>query len=190
MKQVAIGQWPDVPVQAVAAKWQAMRHSRNTGIDPVAERYAKKLSLQRGTAAIYSVRNLVNDFIEGHLEVNRKEAGALAAKRRLLSVLEADPDFAGMTAESVTCADSFYVIETVKGTPTAAQKLRSLFGAAWDYALDAGRLDGNVPNWWRVVMKGRLKTGQCQVFLGRHSEALLRHIIAAVCITYFLQVRH
>ena len=46
MKQVAIGQWPDVPVQAVAAKWQAMRHSRNTGIDPVAGRYAKKLLRQ------------------------------------------------------------------------------------------------------------------------------------------------
>jgi hypothetical protein len=28
-----------------------------------------------------------------------------------------------------------------------AQKLRSLFGSAWDYALDAGKLDGDVTNW-------------------------------------------
>ena len=161
MKQVAIGQWPEVSVQAVAAKWQAMRHSRNKGIDPVAERYAKKLNLQRGSSAIYSVRNLVDDYIEGHLEINRKVTGALAAKRQLLSVLEADPNFARMTADSVTRADAFNVIDTLKGTPTAAQKIRSLFGAGWDYALDSGRLDGNVPNWWRVWHHRR----------GRHTQA-------------------
>lgn len=178
MKQVAIGQWPEVPVQAVAAKWQALRHSRNTGIDPVAERHAKKLTIQRGTSAIYSVRNLVDDYIEGHLEINRKVAGALADKRRLASVLDADPNFARMTAEAVTRADAFDIIDKVKATPTAAQKIRSLLGASWDYALDSGRLDGNVPNWWRVVMKGRLKS-KGKMVDGKHAGPARRLLSAA-----------
>lgn len=29
--------------------------------------------------------------------------------------------------------------------------------AAWDYALDAGRLPENTPNCWRQIMRGRLR---------------------------------
>lgn len=31
-------------------------------------------------------------------------------------------------------------------------------GAAWDYALDAGRIGDEVPNWWRQVMRNRIKS--------------------------------
>ncbi len=30
-------------------------------------------------------------------------------------------------------------------------------GAAWDYALDAGRLPENTPNGWRRIVHGRLR---------------------------------
>lgn len=33
-----------------------------------------------------------------------------------------------------------------------------MMGSAWDLAMDSGRLPEDVPNWWRMVMKGRLKS--------------------------------
>lgn len=152
MKQVAIGQWPAVSVQAAAAKWQALRGQRGDGVDPGQQR--------RESAApkAYTVRQLVRDYIDGHLASNRKEAGLLAAQRALAKLLDDSPDFAARPAQDIKRADAFNVLDARKATPTAAAKLRSLLGAAWDYALDAGRLDGDVPNWWRMVMKGRLKS--------------------------------
>jgi integrase len=160
MKQVAIGQWPAMPVQAAAAQWQALRERRGDGADPAADRKATRRAEQSKVAApaLYSVSLLADDYISGHLVAHRKAAGAQAAKAMLLQLLEEQAEFAAMPAEAVTRAVAFKVLESKKTTPTVAAKLRSLLGGAWDYALDAGLLDGEVPNWWRVVMKGRLKS--------------------------------
>ena len=160
MKQVAIGQWPAMSVQSAAAQWQALRDQRSGGADPAAARKAMRRLEQFPVLApsVYTVHRLVDGYIDGHLVVHRKEAGARAAQTMLLRLLEEQPEFAQMPAAAVTRATAFTVLESKKATPTAAAKLRSLLGGAWDYALDAGRLDGEVPNWWRVVMKGRLKS--------------------------------
>lgn len=160
MKQIAIGQWPAVSVQAAASQWQALRERRGGGADPAADRRAARQA-QLGTVAepaAYTVRRLVDDYVAGYIMASRKDAGALAARRILDKLFDDNPAFADRAADSVGRADAFDVIDARKATPTAAQKLRSLLGGAWDYALDSGRLDGNVPNWWRVVLKGRLKS--------------------------------
>jgi integrase len=160
MKQVAIGQWPALSVQAAAAQWQALRDQRGDGVDPGqrrrAERKVRHGELERPTA--YTVRHLVQDYVDGHLALNRKEAGLLASKRALAKLLDGSADFAARPAQDIKRADAFDILDARKATPTAAAKLRSLLGAAWDYALDAGRLDGDTPNWWRAVMRGRLKS--------------------------------
>lgn len=160
MKQVAIGQWPAMSVQTAATAWQALRDQRSRGADPVAQRKADRQAVQAAAAVveIYTVRDLIDDYIIGHIQLNRKAAGALAAQRALAGLLEQNPDFAVRSADSIKRADAFDVLDSRKATPTAAQKLRSLLGAAWDYGLDSGRLDGDTPNWWRQVMKGRLKS--------------------------------
>lgn len=160
MKQVAMGQWPAVSVQSAAAQWLVLRGQRGEGADPGQQRRAERKALRGETDApkAYTVRDLVRDYVDGHLATNRKEAGLLAARRALDAVLDGDPDFAARAAESIKRADAFGVLDARKATPTAAAKLRSLLGGAWDYALDAGRLDGDTPNWWRAVMKGRLKS--------------------------------
>lgn len=160
MKQVAIGQWPAVSVQAAAAQWQALRGQRGDGIDPGQQRRAERKALRGESAAptAYTVRQLVQDYIEGHLAQNRKPAGLLAARRALAKLLDDSPDFAARPAQDIKRADAFDILDARKATPTSAAKLRSLLGAGWDYALDAGRLDGDAPNWWRAVMKGRLKS--------------------------------
>lgn len=155
LKQVAIGHWPAMPVLEAVTRWQQLRDGRDSGVDPVEQRKAKKLHLEPKT---YTVADVVQDFIDGHLNESREPKGALAARRLLYSVLEQHPDFAETPADSVNRSMAFEVLDSRKGTPTAAAKLRSLLGSAWDYALDAGRLDGNTPNWWRQLMLGKLKS--------------------------------
>lgn len=160
MKQVAIGQWPAMSVQAAAAQWQALRGQRGAGVDPGQQRRAERRALLGVDAApkAYTVRQLVQDYIDGHLVLHRKDAGLLAATRALAKLLDDSPDFAARPAQDIRRADAFDILDARKATPTAAAKLRSLLGAGWDYALDAGRLDGDTPNWWRAVMRGRLKS--------------------------------
>lgn len=160
MKQVAIGQYPSMTVQAAAAQWQALRDRRGAGADPGQQRRAERQAVRRPPLepTSTSVRRVVDDFITGHLEENRQAAGAAAARRALERLLEAEPDFAARPAASITRADCFDLLDARKATPTAAAKLRSLLGSAWEYALDAGRLPETAPNWWRQVMKGRLKS--------------------------------
>lgn len=160
MKQVAFGHWPAVPVSAAAAQWQALRDQRGAGIDPgQAKREAKQAEKSFSSEpAVYAVRDLVADYITGHLLPNRNPDGAESARRALVRMLDEDPDFAAMPAESVSRSHAFNVLDARKEFPMKTAKLKSLIGAAWDYALDAGRVDGNTPNWWRAVMKGRLKS--------------------------------
>lgn len=44
----------------------------------------------------------------------------------------------------------------MRDRPVVARRLRQGLGAAWDAALDAGRLAPEVPNWWRLVLRGKL----------------------------------
>lgn len=157
MKQIAIGRWPAMPVQSAVTQWQALRAQRDAGADPVAQRKTERAQRKAQPVQAYTVQRLVQDYITGHLRTSRAPAGVVAAERALAAALH-DPAFAGLPASAVTRGVAFAVIDAKKATPTAAQKLRSLLGAAWDYALDAGRLDGDTPNWWRAVLQGKLKS--------------------------------
>jgi len=158
MKQVRIGQWPTMPVHAAATAWQALRDQRESGLDPSAERKAARQAAKVDLPTVYTVRRLVQDFEDGHLRQSRKIKGFEAAENMFNRIFESNPEFADKPAEAVNRADAFEVLESRKATPTSAQKLRSLLGSAWDYALDSGRLTGDTPNWWRQVQRGRLKS--------------------------------
>ena len=158
MKQVGLGQWPTVSPQMAVAKWQELRDQRSSGIDPQAQRQQQRQAAKAIQAEAYTVRALVRDYVDGPLRDGRKTAGFEAAKRSLDAALEGSPAFAQSEAATVTRGVAFEVLNLRKATPTAAAKLRSLFGAAWEHAHDCGRLAGDVPNWWRQVMRGKLKS--------------------------------
>jgi integrase len=159
MKQTAIGQYPGMKAPEAAAAWDVLRKLRAEGIDPKDHQRQKRRPAPEPAAAdVFTVRDLVGDYITGHLEQERKEDGAKAARRALERLLEEEPAFADSVAAAVTRATCFDLLEARKATPTAAQKLRSMLGAAWARALDSGRLDQNVPNWWPAVQKGKLKS--------------------------------
>lgn len=132
MKLAALGQWPRMGIMEAAQAWQEKRQQRGDGVEPDKP---KKVAQARA----YSVSDLVADYLAGHIDSGRGEAGALAARRRLESAIE---PVASRPAASITCSDAFDLLEPHKGNPTAAAKLRGLLAGAWDYALDAGRLDG------------------------------------------------
>ena len=168
LRQVALGQWPQVAAADALARWAQLRSDKADGLDPAAQRKAQRAEKATpAPAKNYTVAQLVRDYIAEHLVVSRAAAGAQAAKRTLERVLADAPAFAALDATAVTRADAFALLDARKATPTAAAKLRSMLGSAWDYALDAGRLDGAAPNWWRQVMRGRLKS-KGKVMAGAH----------------------
>jgi len=171
MKQVALGQWPAESVQSAVVKWQEVRDQRGSGIDPRQARVEAK----KPTPKAYAVKDLVQDFLAGHIEEIRKPKGALAARRALERLLAEFPDFSNMPAAELSRSTAFEILDKRKGTPTMAARLRSLLGSAWGYAIESGKLGDNVPNHWRVVMQGRLKSkGKVLggVHLGQRRRAL------------------
>lgn len=180
MKQIGIGQWPAMAVQPAAAEWAKLRAQRGEGIDPGQlrreARQAVKVAAQ--DPALYQVQALVADYLQGHVDQHRQTRGAKATRRRLEVLLEAEAEFAGTPAASITRAQAFDILDRRKDRPTSTAKIRSELGAAWDYALDAGRLDGNVPNWWRMIMKGRLKS-KGKLLGGKHVGQKRRTLPAA-----------
>lgn len=174
LRQVSLGQWPLVPVQSVVVKWQEARDLRESGVDPKQTRAEAK----KPTPEAYAVKDLVQDYLAGHIEGHRKPAGALAVRRSFERLLVDEPDFANLAAADLRRAAAFEILDRRKGTPTAAAKLRSLLGAAWDYAIESGKLDDRVPNHWPVVMKGRLKS-KGKTLEGVHVGARRRVLSAA-----------
>lgn len=161
LKQVKLGSWPEMNIQEALGIWAKYRADREAGVNIVEQRKQAKEESKKALLpqeeAVYSVKRLTQDYVDGHLAHSRKPEGLAAAKSAFLRLFEANPDFANMPADSVSRQIAFGILEDKKiDAPCAAQKLRSMFGGAWDYALDAGRISGETPNWWRSVQKGRL----------------------------------
>jgi len=54
---------------------------------------------------------------------------------------------------------AFELLETLAArAPVLANNLRTELGAAWEYALDAGRIPEETPNWWRQILRGKLRS--------------------------------
>lgn len=174
MKQVALGHWPAVSVQAAAAAWQTAREQRAAGQDPVQSRRTARVqaSGKAVRADAYTVRQVVQDLINGPLQ-ERKVAGMQAATRALERFLDEEPALASLPAAAVTRSIAYDALDARKGKPTATAKLRSMLGSAWDLALDAGRVPDDTANWWRLILKGKLKS-RGKVVGGEHIGARRR----------------
>lgn len=97
-------------------------------------------------------------YFEGHVERNRKKKGAEETRRTVENVLDEHPDFAGLDPAKVTRAIAFDLLQAYINTPVQAARIRMELGAACEYGHDAGRLDPEVPNSWRQIMKGKLRS--------------------------------
>lgn len=66
-------------------------------------------------------------------------------------------DMADLPSTAITRAMAFDLIQKYAAIlPVQAGKLRCELGAAWDYAMDTGRLPEAAVNWWRLILRGKL----------------------------------
>lgn len=157
MRQIKLGEWPAMSYSAAIAEWEGQRTARNAGDDPaVAKRQASGVSAPSAAlAAQYTVKQLCHDYLVGHVESNRKTKGSNEVRRMFAAMLT---PIADLPAASITRGQAFEFLESLRATPVLTARLRMDLGGAWDYALDAARLPDNTPNWWRLVLRGRLRS--------------------------------
>lgn len=97
------------------------------------------------------MRRLCDDYLAGHVARNRQAKGAKELARMFRTMLG---DLSAAPAAMVSRSQAFDLLESYLHIPVQSAEL----GAAWDYALDAGRLPDTTPNWWRMIMRGRIKS--------------------------------
>ncbi|WP_322037912.1 tyrosine-type recombinase/integrase [Burkholderia cenocepacia] len=149
MRQKKLGEWPAMSYSAAIAAWEEARAMRASGQDH------QRAGRAEPEPDVYTVRRLCHDFLTEYIDRKRSAKGARDVRLRVSAGIEPIADIA---AADVTRKHAFDLLSGMVDTPCAARALRSELGAAWDHALDAGRLPDSVPNWWRSVMRGKLKT--------------------------------
>ncbi|PKO51457.1 MAG: alpha/beta hydrolase, partial [Betaproteobacteria bacterium HGW-Betaproteobacteria-21] len=164
MRQVLLGRWPGMSSAAAIGEWERVRSARDNGADPAAEARQARVSARqqaerdRQAKAItaYRVRDLCDDYLSGHIDKHRKSKGAAEVCRTFATMLGS---FGELPAAEVTRAQAFDLIKGYADRiPVQAGNLRSELGSAWDYAVDSGRLPESVPNWWRLILRGKIRS--------------------------------
>jgi integrase len=164
MRQTAIGRWPALSFPAAIVSWEQLRAERDKGVDPALEakelRQNKRAQVEQKRIAkaesAYTVRRLCDDFIEGYVRHHRAPKGAAEIERMFNTMLGEVGD---LPAAALTRPVAFDLIQSyVAKSPVQASKLRQDLGAAWDWAMDAGRLPETAVNWWRLILRGKIKS--------------------------------
>ena len=160
MRQVKIGNWPAVSAGQAYAEWERMRSDRDSGIDLSAERSTARRAARAvvPTAAATghpTVRELCDAFVR-HYAAGRRKAKGLAELQRMFRA-DLGP-VADLVAADLTRTDAYDLIHGMADRPVMASNMRGELGGVWDWALDSGRLPDSTPNWWRLILRGKLKS--------------------------------
>lgn len=158
IKQIKLGEFSDMDRHSAESKWKELRGQRSLGVDLVDEKKKAKAPKIKNIGEFQTMRELIEDFLDNFIDKERKLPSAKAARSRLSRLLTEEPIFAKMHPREVNRAVAFQILDSRKDLPTATKVLRSLLGQAVERALDAGRVDPDVPNWWRSVLHGKLRS--------------------------------
>jgi integrase len=172
MRQVKLGEWPAMSYPAAAVEWEKRRAAREAGEDVALQKRAerRKAELDAVGDGIYTVGHLVQDYLAGHIDQSRKEKGRKEVRR----ILETHcAPIAARPAALLLRTEAFELLKGLADRPVLAGSLRQEMGAAWDYALDAGKIPENTPNWWRQIMRGKLRSKGKKID-GKHVGATKR----------------
>ncbi len=173
MKQVKVGEWPAMSVAAAVSELERLRAVREEGRNPAQEKRAAKQAEKAHSLTLpqsgMSVASLMEDFAD-HVAGKRKPKGVAELRRLSRTMLG---DVGELKPEQVTRAIAYALISRHSGTPVVALNLRRELGSAWDWAHDSGRLSEDVPNWWRVILRGKLKSAG-KIVDGQHQGVVKR----------------
>jgi integrase len=170
MRQVRLGHWPALGLPGALAAWEKLRQAREAGADPAADKRQQRTeAAAQAQAEAYTVRRACDHWLASY-------KGTVAPKtygeaERLLRVELGD--LADKPAAEVTRGDAFSLIDGKRHKPVVAGALRQILGAAWDRALDAGELPDSAPNWWRLILRGKLPS-RGKVVEGKNIGAVKR----------------
>ncbi len=171
LRQVSLGHWPTMGFPAALAAWQRLRDHRNAGGDPAAEKKAARRNQRLGAeGGRYTVGRACSEFLAAY-ESTVAPRTYLEAKR----LLERDAlSIADQPANAVSRAQAFKLIDGMRDRPVVAVALRRLSGAVWDRSLDAGKLVPELPNWWCLILRGKLPSrGKRRIGCGAPSGSAL-----------------
>ncbi|GAB3763670.1 hypothetical protein GCM10028796_17590 [Ramlibacter monticola] len=158
MRQVKIGEWPKLAYDQAVGEWRKLKERREAGEDPALQKRKARAEARRPpaeSAGPYLVRQLVQDYLAGHIDRSRKPKGRAEVRR----VLERETEpIADRPADLLLRSEAFDLIEKLADKPVLASQVRQEMGAAYDYGLDSGKLKETTPNWWRQIMRGKLRS--------------------------------
>ena len=157
MRQVKVGDWTAMSYHSAVAQWEVLRKHRDQGVDLVLEKKAQRQSGRTPTvsrAVGPTVREVCDIYLKGHIK-NRAMKGRIEVDRTFKTMLAGIEE---MPAVAVTRKIAFDHIKQYDYAPVQAGNLRRELGAAWDYCLDSGDLPEETLNWWRLVLRGKLKS--------------------------------
>lgn len=183
MRQVKLGGWPAMPFQAAWVEWEKLRQARESGADPAmakkTEKATKVIEARKEAAANrlarYTVQQCCDDYLAA-VERTRAEKGWKELRRMFNTMLR---DLPSLPAAAVGRGDAYQLIESWSHIPVQAKRLRAELGGAWDRAIDAGDMPGETPNWWRVVLRGKLKSqGKTSVATGGKPGGVLKRVLS------------
>ncbi len=155
MKQVRIGGWPELALSAAVVRWEGLRARRDAGEDLSLTRKGEKLAAKVVPTSSYTLGRLVLDYADGYLVKRREAKGALAVRQRLLKAIDAHKS---TPVAMISRSMAFELIEGLSDRPVMANSVKAELAAALDYALDAGRVPDDTPNWWRQVFRKKLRS--------------------------------
>ena len=158
MKQVKIGTWPAIGHPQAMGEWSTLKAARDAGRCPATERKAARAegATTRAPTRVVTVGQVCDEYL-AHVDARRKEKGAKEVRRMFATMVT--PDLAAQPAAAVNRGVAFTLINSyAESAPVQAKKLRGELGAAWDWAIDAGTLPQDTGNWWRMVLKGKIKS--------------------------------
>lgn len=175
MRQVKLGEWPAMSYPVAAVEWEKRRDVRAGGVDLQLQKRAARQE-ERTAAAVektgpYSVRNLVQDYLSGHIDLHRKPKGRAEVRRLLEAHTTAIAD---RPAHLLLRSEAYDLLQGLASRPVLMAQVRQEMGAAYDYGLDSGRLPENTPNWWRLVWRGKMPRSRGKKIEGKHVGATKR----------------
>jgi integrase len=162
MKQVKLGEWPAMTWGDALAAWGEQRATKAAGADPGAAKRADRAKVAEAAQAAkrareaeaFTVRKLCDSYLVS-LKLSRKAKGRTEVGRLFDTMLA---PIAELAPAAVTRSVAFDLIMAYSATPVVAKALRAELGGAWDHGYDSGRLSDDVPNWWRQILRGKLRT--------------------------------
>lgn len=87
MRQVKLGEWPAMSFAAAIDAWEQSRVKRDTGAELFTLRRQQGQEATRPSAGDYTLRQLRRDYLQGHVEVNRKTKRAVEVARLFKAML-------------------------------------------------------------------------------------------------------